>query len=80
MKKRSEWNPRKAKRHMLRIAEDLIEDGMFAAEGGRLIHEAKFNGGCDSHHRFVEVLSQVLEWDNFSIGESLKEIYKCTTK
>lgn len=75
MIKRSEWNPRKAKRHMLRIAEDLIEDGMFAAEGGRLIHEAKYAGGCETHHRFVQVLQQVLEWDTHAIVEALDEIY-----
>jgi hypothetical protein len=80
MKKKLEWNPKRAQRYMLRIAMDLIEDGMFAAEGGRLIHEAKFNGGCETHHKFVETISQVLEWDHATIGETLKEIYKCETK
>lgn len=55
---------------------DLIEDGMFASEGGRLIHEAKFNGGCDSQHRFIEVIQQILEWDLETISEALEELKK----
>jgi len=75
MKKRSEWNSKKAQRYMLKLAMDLIEDGMFAAEGGRLIHEAKFADGCETHHRFVEVIQQILEWDTHTIVEALDEVY-----
>jgi hypothetical protein len=70
------WDIYKAKAYMMRVAMDLIEDGMFASEGGRLIHEAKFNGGCDSQHRFIEVIQQILEWDLETISEALEELKK----
>lgn len=72
---RSEWNPKAARRYLITVANDLIEDGMFAAEGGRLLHEAKFAGGGDTHHRFVEVIKQILEWDTYAIVEALDEVY-----
>lgn len=75
MKKRSEWNPKAAKRYLVRVANDLIEDGMFAAEGGRLLHEAKFAGGGDTHYRFVDVIKTILEWDTDSIVGALDEVY-----
>lgn len=73
--KRSRWSPKAAKKYLVQVANNLIEDGMFAAEGGRLLHEAKFAGGGDSHHRFVEVIRQILEWDTDAIVEALDEVY-----
>lgn len=69
------WNVQRAQAYMIRVAMDLIEDGLFAAEGGRLLHEAKFNGGCETHHRFVEVIQKILEWDTDAIVEALDEVY-----
>lgn len=69
------WNVEAAQAWMIETANDLIEDGMFAAEGGRLLHEAKFNGGCNDHHTFVEVVHQILEWDWETIGETLDKLY-----
>ena len=70
------WNVIKAKKYLMRVAMDLIEDGMFAAEGGRLIHEIKFADGCQTQHRFIAVIQEILEWDYETIAESIKEVKK----
>jgi hypothetical protein len=75
MKKKSEWNPNRARRYLLKLAEDLIEDGVFAGEGGRLMHEAKYAKASETHHNFVEVIQRILEWDADSIVEALNEVY-----
>jgi hypothetical protein len=58
------WNADNAAKYMIMIANDLIKDGVFASEGGRLLHAAMHDGKCHSVFSFKETLKSILEWDD----------------
>ena len=52
----------------------LIEDGVFFAEGGELIYEAKWGDGCINKKMFAATLYRVCGWDDDLVNESIKLI------
>ncbi len=68
------WNPKSARNYLVRTANDLIEDGFFFEEAGSLLCEARHNDNYITEAGFKGALRRILEWDDYTINETIKEI------